>query len=211
MPTTTNYGWTYPDSSGSTQLWTHFQTLATAIDTSLKTVNNSVPYTASAELSSTTASYTFSAIPRTLKRLRLHITARGDTASVYTNPYLRLGGDSGANYGWAYTYGINGTPNSNGAPLAGSTQTFINCGYMPAASSQAGRFGSLTIDILNWTQVNRTVVDVNFQGGFIAGGSFVVAQGCGEYFGAATLNQLTVYPAVGNFVSGTQLTLTGQS
>jgi hypothetical protein len=34
MPTA-NYGWTYPDSTGSSQIWGHFATLAAGIDTSL--------------------------------------------------------------------------------------------------------------------------------------------------------------------------------
>lgn len=35
MGTTPNYGWTYPDPGSSVELWTHFETLADAIDTSL--------------------------------------------------------------------------------------------------------------------------------------------------------------------------------
>jgi hypothetical protein len=207
MPTTTNYGWTYPDSSGSTQLWTHFQTLATGIDTSLKTVANAVPYSTSQTLAASAASVTFSSIPRTLKSLRLLLAARGDTAAAFAQVIIRFGGDTSAVYSYAVQY-------YSGGASSAATNTGMNlpyAGYIPAASATAGRFGCVEIAIAGWDSPtgHTTGCQYRFQGGYIAGTNYVTAQGSGEYFGTATLNSITLLPIAGNFVAGSEFVLTG--
>lgn len=50
MPTTANRGYTYPDSTGSTQLWQHFETLADDIDTDIDAVLAELPVRVAAGL-----------------------------------------------------------------------------------------------------------------------------------------------------------------
>lgn len=42
MATTANYGWTTPDSTSNVNLWTHFKTLADAIDTTVDSIDDRV-------------------------------------------------------------------------------------------------------------------------------------------------------------------------
>lgn len=214
MGTTGNYTWTYPDSTSNTSIWTHFKTLADGVDASLKTVDNKVAYADYRVLTvaggSSGSPISFTAIPGTLRTIRLDIMARGDTAALYTNPMMRFAGDSGNFYGTAYSYIINPSTTST---ASSTNQSAINMGYVPCASQSANRFGSLVVWVNGWNLPNSRVsgLQINYQGGFVAGTNWLSVHGVGEYVGTAfpATKSIQVYAATGNFVAGTQITLTG--
>lgn len=101
----------------------------------------------------TTGTVTFSSIPSTYKHLQLRITARGDAgAGGYPTSlnYFRLNSDSSASYRWHALYG-------DGSTATGGTGT--NNGdflYLPGGNSSF--FASAVIDILDYTDTNKTKV-----------------------------------------------------
>ena len=169
-------------------------------------------YTDVKTITSAAASITWTAIPRTLRKLRLYLNLKADNTNVvYQNLNLRFAGDSGTNYQYAYQYS---NYNVNATPIATTGNTaFIACGYCPSnnASVPAYVYGSTTIDVLGWDLPNSRAqgVTCNFQGGFAQNSGTITVQGTGAYLGTGTLNQITILPASGNFMAGSTAILEG--
>lgn len=139
MGTTPNYGWTYPDPTSSVELWTHFETLADGIDTSLADLaadldamapvqydssdNNASPKSTSTsfQLGDTTCGGVFVAPPsgRVMVTFNGVFAAAAGTGQLYMGPQVREG--SSASTG---TVVFNPT-----------TDPGAKVGYSPASSS----------------------------------------------------------------------------
>lgn len=156
----------------------------------------------------TVASVNFSSIPRTLRRLRLTVMGRMTGAVQQASYSLQFGGDTGANYGFAYGYSQNGPTNSQNS---GVNQTSVVAGFANGASASANRFGSCTTDITGWNGPtgHTTGLQIHYQGGGISGTNFVTVQGVGEYAGTATPNSILILPGSGSWVQGSTFLLEG--
>jgi hypothetical protein len=103
-------------------------------------------------LSTTPASVTFSGIDQSYTDLRLVISGRSasnDTIDIFA---MRFNGDTGSNYSRTFTYNATSARESN--------QSQIGFEYIPAATAPTGLFGTVTIDINNYTSTtaNKTVI-----------------------------------------------------
>jgi hypothetical protein len=103
-------------------------------------------------LSTTPASVTFSGIDQSYTDLRLVISGRSannDTIDIFA---MRFNGDTGSNYSRTFTY--------NNTSARESNQSQIGFEYIPAATAPTGLFGTVTIDINNYTSTtaNKTVI-----------------------------------------------------
>lgn len=111
MGTTANYGWTYPDPTSSVEIWTHMQTLAEGIDTSVAALeadldamapvqydssdNNASPKSTSSTpaVGDTTCGGTFVAPPSGRVQVTFNgvFAAAAGTGQLYMGPRVREG------------------------------------------------------------------------------------------------------------------------
>lgn len=165
------------------------------------------PYRVTTVLGSTTASVTFSSIPTTLKTVRLTVTARGDNAGVYQDLVLRIGGDSGANYRYAGNY-------MQDTALGGfnaSAQTSARVGFVCCATVVAGQFTTAEAVFQGWNSPHANNLTAVVRSGFTGtvGGHMLTWHGTLTYHGSNAYTSLTILPAAGSFVTGSQFCLEG--
>jgi hypothetical protein len=85
----------------------------------------------------------------------------------------------------------------------------MTMGYMPAANAAANRFSALGVDIYGWDSTVGNLT-ARQQGGTVSSSTdYVISHGIGVYFGSNTWNSLTLFPASGSFVNGTEVVLEG--
>jgi hypothetical protein len=166
-------------------------------------------YRDSSTLGASAASVTFSNIPTYLNTLRIAMTARGDTANVLVNVYLRIGGDSTSGvYKWSVRYLQNAS--TVGQNVMIDTPTSALVGYVAAANSTAGRFGQLNINVNGWNSPHAGCLTGSAQGGYADGsGNSILCDSTWHYSGVNAYTSVTISPAAGNWVSGSQFVLTG--
>jgi len=97
------------------------------------------------------SSISFSSIPSTYKHLQIRAIGRQSGANTGYAAQLRVNGNSGSNYTQHRLRG-NGTTATAAAYTA---QTSISIGGWPAANSSASIFGTIIIDILDYTDTNK--------------------------------------------------------
>jgi len=126
--------------------------------------------TASVGAGATSATLGFTSIPSTYKHLQ--IRGIGRITSTGGDSYLTLtvNGDTGSNYTYHDLYGNGSTATASG--LASQTATYVQ--RFPFDDALASTYGSIVMDILDYTSTNknktiRTLggVDVNGSGGDI--------------------------------------------
>jgi hypothetical protein len=162
---------------------------------------------ASTTLSSTTANITFSSIPNTYTDLYIVGSTRGDVGGTNTNCNARYNGDTAANYGYDFTYGVAGTVagSSNGS----ATFDMIVYGG-PGNTGQANSFGcfwSYIGDYLKTTSKTIITLSTRITSGN-TGDTYAVVNSS-QYRGS-TISSIQYYPSNGTgFVAGTTITLYG--
>ena len=155
------------------------------------------------------ASFDFTSLPTHYRSFLLELYGRGDAAGVgEIAVYYRYNNNSSGNYYYMYIFGQNSVMTAGGA----LTQTAAFAGNVPAATAGANMFGGITLDVVSpvgtitpardgltvWHR--KTANGANgTQLGYLA--SFL-------YVGAA-VTRITIYPASGNFVTGSRATLYG--
>jgi hypothetical protein len=159
-------------------------------------------------LASSAANMDFLSIPATFRNLFILLAMRGDVAAVGIGLNLRMNNDSGASaYASQYVAGTNATP-SAGVNTAVSS---INMTSIPAASAPAGAIGMSMVVLPSYagSTLHKGAVCIS---GYRTG-SGAADQGAALTFGTwlstAAINRLTVFPASGNFVAGSILSLYG--
>jgi hypothetical protein len=157
---------------------------------------------------SATPSITFSSIPAYLRRLAVTVTCRGDTAATAVTLNLRINSDATASYTNALGYQNNtvyGTP-----PITAGGLTSSILGWMPAATGPAGVFGAFDATIIGWDVPHVGQLTYRCQGGYMATSTDTLnAFSVGRYVGANPYTSVTLLPAAGNFVAGSQFVLSG--
>jgi len=107
---------------------------------------------ATTTLGSATSSITFSSIPQTYTHLQIRGIGRSSTANA--NITLRVNSDTSSSYTEHYLYGDGATVAAGGA-VAG---TFAYLGTNAPSGATASVFGTSIMDILDYTNTNKTKV-----------------------------------------------------
>lgn len=151
------------------------------------------------------ASITFNSIPSIYKHLQLRIVARTTYADTNSGAILNFNSDSGANYAWHRVYGDGGTGTAGGNASA----TFARIDRMPAASSTANTFGGFVVDILDYSDTNKTTA-IKSIGGYDANGNGWSSFNSSLWMNTNTVSSITFANADGgNLVQYSQAVLYG--
>jgi hypothetical protein len=102
----------------------------------------------------------FSSIPSTYAHLQLRVLARGTTSATQINFPITLNNDTASNYRTHILFGNGSSVSSFEFGSIGG----IYLNYMPAANTSASVFGAAVIDILDYTNTNKTKVFRYLQG-----------------------------------------------
>ena len=102
-------------------------------------------------VSSTQTSVTFSNIPNTYRHLQLRFVMRDGSSFSDSNTYMRLNGDTAANYANHNLWGTGASVVSG----SGTSQNFINLGRIPTTSHTSGVFSPNIVDILDYTSTSK--------------------------------------------------------
>jgi hypothetical protein len=153
-------------------------------------------------LSSSTASITFSSLPA-FSHFTIRWHARGDAATVTQNMNMQVNGVTSSSY-------LSQFVDANNTTVAGNLSLTANLliGTLPGTSSNANYFGAGIVEIngaqdANYTPIVATSVNLGNSATGIAG-----------VFGGATtgigpVTSVKLYPASGNFVSGSRFSIYG--
>lgn len=157
-------------------------------------------------LSTTTASVTFSSIPQTYNDLVLKISARADTVDTNVNIFMRLNGDTGANYNSLqygyYTSGNNQNENFN------RTNMGDNGPWAAGANILTNMFGANEAYFSNYTAAQFQVMATQGQVENNSSSGWAMTTS-GQYRGSAAITSILMYPYSGNFVAGSTFWLYG--
>jgi len=156
-------------------------------------------------LASTTTAVTFSAIPTIYKHLHIRITARNTTGASSRPITLRINGDTASNYAY---HNIRG----NGSAGSGSTataQTSMVIANSPGATETANIFAVALVDILDYTNTNKTKAVRSFSGRYASDGGIDYAGGHWNSTAAITSVELADRMVSSSFATGTRISLYG--
>jgi hypothetical protein len=159
-------------------------------------------------LGSATADITVTGISGSYKDLIIVIKARGDTAASGIGLRMRVGNgsiDTGSNYAYARNY-----QGSTSGADASASDSFLNLGFIAAASSTAGAFGSVEISIRNYISAShwKGYSGTSWYGGTDATLSNILA-GAWKNTSAA-IDQVRIYVGTGNLDTGSSLYIYGR-
>ena len=157
-----------------------------------------------------TASFDVSSISGAYNHLRLHLLIRGDTAAANTRFQMRFNNDTAGNYDWQRMFLAAAGPPGGQESFAA---TSLEVGDIPAATSTASLFGQGVIDIAAYAQTTAHKLE-QFSGTSIEGpgtgtGNMVLWSSGGRWRSTAAINRITIFPAAGNFIAGSRLTIYG--
>ena len=151
---------------------------------------------------------TFSGIPQNFTHLQIRAFARGTTSFADgLTWYLRLGSDSGANYGFHQLFGNGTSPFSS----AGTPSNNMDASQVFADSSAAANiYGVAITDILDYTNTNKnkTIRTVGGWDGNSGRGRAVLASGHWRNTNAVTVVDCIID---GGWVAGSRIDLYGIS
>ena len=165
---------------------------------------------ASATGTGSSGTITFSSIPATYKHLQIRMIGKITGTGFYRDDlYLRLNGDTGANYSRHQLQGEGTTASAGGAASA----TYIDCGRIVSSDSAISNvmFAAI-IDIQNYdsTTINKTVRIFSGADANLADSSFRIWLGSGAWLNTSAVNSITLRPASSeSFTTTTSVALYG--
>lgn len=131
----------------------------------------------STTLSATTGWVTLGSIPQTYTSLQVRILGRcQQTGSAASLVSMGINGDQTSSYSWHWARGNGSAVASDGA----ASSNRMDIGYVPTNGYTSGFFGSLIIDIYNYTSTTQNKT-VRAYSGFDGNGSGTVALGSGAF------------------------------
>ena len=149
------------------------------------------------------ANFDVTGIPATKNHIVFALFARGDTAATNTGVNMRFNGDSGANYDWDEQ-----RANTSAVATSGNVaQTSVQVGQVAASTAPANCAGLVRAEIMfytNGTYFKNGVSQVYYRDGTGATNQNVREVGY-QWRSTATINQITLIPAAGNFDAGSKL------
>lgn len=153
------------------------------------------------------SSITFAGIPQSgYQHLQLRMILRDSTANSENNGQFVFNNDTtGTNYARHYLQG-NGSAASSIAYTGGGDPGYF--GYYPGNSATSNLFGTLVMDILDYTNTskNKTVKILN---GYDANGSGKVALISNVWLNTSVINTIKLSPGGSGFVQYSQFALYG--
>lgn len=158
-------------------------------------------------LSGAAATFDFTSIPSTYRDLLLTIDGRSDGAASDAIVYMRLNNDSGNNY---YTQMLAGVAAAATAAEYLAVSAMVT-GYVPANTAGANISSSVRIIIPSYamTTFQKTELSQSGRKTGTASGNLYSAAGFGTWANTGAINQVTILPSVGSFITGTRATLWG--
>ncbi len=166
-------------------------------------------YRDSITLSSTTASVTFSNIPSYLRTVSLSTTARSDYgAANFVSILLRINGDSTNAYRIFNRFAQPSLTFDTNPPVITNSHLVS---YIPAAPAWAGVFGSATWEAVGWDNPHTACLTYHGHGGYYdgTGSGNLMNIGLGSFAALGPYTSITLFPAAGNFVAGSEFSLRG--
>ena len=160
---------------------------------------------ATTTISTDTANVTFSSIPSIYNHLQLRIIARSDRAANFDTMRFELNGDTGSNYSYHSLYG-DGSAAGAAAVTSASSMSFDR---LVGNNASANTFGTLIIDLLDYTNTNKYKTARNLGGGDNNGSGEIYFQS-GLWQSTSAVTQIKVFPGVGtNFKQYSHFALYG--
>lgn len=158
-------------------------------------------------ISSPTGNFNITNIPQTYKHLQVRITMRGDGGSVAFGGAFDFHPISGSS-----TYAQHYMQNSGGSitSVGNSSLGIINFTDMPAGGATSNVFGSVIMDILDYTSTSKNKT-VKMLSGYYQDGSYCrIDLRSGLWVNTGALNDIRFRPyGVSNFVAGSRFSLYG--
>jgi hypothetical protein len=151
----------------------------------------------------------FSSIPQTFTHLQVRVFGRSQGGGNATFN-LQINGDSGANYGYGYHYVLGDGASTSSGTTGSSSQTSIQFPNIASSSETSGVFGSVVIDILDYTNTNKNKVTKAI-GGYDNNGSGKIQLTSGLWLNTAAITSLSFASSVSpyTFAAGTRFDLYG--
>lgn len=154
---------------------------------------------------SSASAFLWNNIPSYLRELRVTITARGDTGALGIDVGIQVNGAASNLYRFQHRY----LQNSVVGTVQNVNSPHFRFGTVSAASAAAGVFGEATAEIVGWDNPHATYLTMKGHGGYLDVTGHVLGDTIGAASVAGPYTSLTVIPATGNFVAGSQFNLTG--
>jgi hypothetical protein len=150
----------------------------------------------------------FTSIPQTFTHLQARIFTRSSVGVAAHDLNMTTNTQSGSNMTAHILAGDGASATSSAA--YGVPSTVSQMGWVPGSTSTANVFGSVIIDILDYTNTNKnkTFRSIN---GYDANGSGIVSLNSGSVLSTGAINTLNwfVGGGGGNMVAGTRFDLYG--
>lgn len=159
-------------------------------------------------LTGAAASFDVQNISSSYDHLRVLVTARGDTAASGTACLVRFNNDSGANYDFE-KLSLSGATATAAESLAATSIEVANT--VAANTATANYFGSVVFEIPSYAgaTAQKHVQAQAFNRMSTSTGDLRTYLVGGGWRSTAVINRITVFPAAGNFVAGSRLTIIG--
>ncbi len=154
------------------------------------------------------AAIDFTSIPSTYKHLQIRAFARTNRANSLDAFRLQFNGDTGSNYYFGHYLFGTGASASAGNEGAG---TAIGVWRIAGDSATSGVFGTVVVDLLDYTSTNKNKT-VRYLGGMDNNGSGEIYIGSGFWFNStiAAISSIKIVPNIGtSFNQNTQFALYG--
>jgi len=156
-------------------------------------------------LTTTTASFTFSAIPATYTDLCIVVSARSDTAATQDGLWISQINGSGSNLSNIWLRGSGSSTTSSTSALYG-----ILVGQINAANSTANTFSNLSIYIPNYASANNKSISIDSVQEHNATEAYMGFT-AGLWSNSAAITSITLDPQVGDLVQHSTAYLYGIS
>jgi len=147
------------------------------------------------------ADVTFSSIPSTYTHLQIRGITRAATSGTM---WARFNGVTTSSYSWHYVEGDGANPNAG----AGVSDTRMFMGRVNITTDTANAFSASVLDILDYTNTNKTKVIRSLDGNDTNGGGNVGLYS-GMYNSTNAITSVTLAPQSGNWNQYTTFALYG--
>lgn len=158
-------------------------------------------------LSGAAASFDFTSIPAVYKDLQLRIHGRSSHSSDHQALQWRFNGDAGSNYDYLIWYVTGGGLTASDS--FGSTAAL--CGIVAAANADANLFSTVIVDIQSYAQTTSNKLMQGRTAHKIGTGANELQNynNSAAWRSTAAINQVTITPSNGNFITGSSASLYG--
>ena len=167
---------------------------------------------ATADISSTTASITFSAIPDGYKHLQIRMLCLGNSGSTQ-DAYIRFNGDSGSNYAYHAMYGEGSSISAYGY----ASQAFGKLGVNGAGNnslSSGTAFPAMITDIVDYSDVSKyktlkTLCGFDTNAASTNINNETVSISSALWLNTSAITSIQIYPSGGSWLTNSSFALYG--